>query len=567
MSEPLELDELNIDDLNELLEVYETRQAELTQLAGQATSWKDLQSNSLIGRVLQHVESQLDIANQDLAQQTAEVDVLIPEEETRVNLRKSFHSTLLSAFKFSFCILFLFLLIPAILEFLDGLAFSTPLSLGIYPLLGVAIPSIVLIIMLVLRSKYHKEVWPTRRILKYVLLSTLTGALVGTWPLVGPLVHLFVASTFFPSFLQVFSFALLWLLIVFTGAILKYHAGFREYYDSVTLAHAILAWASRGSLHIRTSIHRLNQISRQVTYWAEMLGLHLRKPWITNPHGEMDEGWAKSVGSFPPSIKVAEAIDQSPDGGPRPIAIERIIHRIALRESSRGWRKENFRNLLATAAKFSPSGLNFGDAIDRDTPASPNGSRAEVLKLVQNERFLAFLGDGLHDGIQSEVQDWILDEADLPVSVVQPGRRQDKNPSWDEHLVSVIGDVQAGSPPLANFAIQELHHQRGYANGVTSFVFAPSRVIRLLETENAGREIPAGLNLKALSSNSTRNIDLVLRLDIAGIEQQIDASHLHLPVVGSPERTSIIAKDACQKCGRRTCASLDGKSACDGSAV
>jgi len=548
--------EMYPEELNEEIKAAEQAQSVLTDFAGQVGTWYETQRLNVFGRLTNHIDEELKKAENDLNEQNQELNVdFIPDEQLRIDYRKKFHSTLLGRFRFNFAAAAALLGIPAIIDFLDGIKYWSPIGPAIYFIIGPAVSIGILIFVLVRRAKKGREKWPGKRMAKWLVLGLLAGLLISFWPLVGFWVRVGSKSSFMPSAWSILGVSIGWFLLTFVVALLKYHEKYRDYFDDIWKAHELLKWARNGSLNVRTSIRRLELTRKQVLYWADMLGAHLRNPWRVSKVESSNQDWQKFATSFPPSIRVAQAMESPEDGSRRPVGIERIINEIAAGESRKGWRKENFKLLLKTAPSYSATGAGLADNIDRDSPSAPNGSRDELDRLVRDEDFLTIIGSIKRESLIKSVQDKVLEAADLEVSAFQPGRGQRRVLNWDDHLSLAIDEQNLGAQPLADFAVRKEFLIEGYTNRVISFISGPSRIIRRVEA-NAEKGVPSDINLIELQVEGQRNIDLVLRLDIAGLEQVIPPKALALPISGDENFEAEDQAGYCYNCGMPDCVSL-----------
>lgn len=553
-----------------LLELQEERQeAEhnqntLIEFGASLAEWHSKQSNTLFGSLIGHIDSQVTKANIDLLAVNNQINVEIPDESERVELRRNFHRRLLKSLKFDLRLILFVVLFPRFVEFMDNLQFMTLLGPGIYPVAALGFFSTSAILVGLLRWRRGKVRWPGSRIAKWLVLSGLLSLVIAFWNLLSVLANLWLMSPFYPSIWHVVLFCLFWFIVTFIGAIFTYHAGFRRHWNSVTLARATLAWASRGSLHIRTAKHILLQSRKQVIYFAEMLGHHLRRPWVVT-HDSLDtERWNQMAANFPPAIKVAVAEEFTENGTERPQALRQIIDRIYAVASSRSWRKLNFQRLLDLATKENGGAIEFATAIDQDTPSTPNGSRNKLLGLVQDESYLKRVGSKQHDVMMKEVQKSLLETEEILVRRVKPQLGQPDVLNWDEHLESVIGDPAQGSPSLAQFAIDEMNRD-GWNDRVQTVIYGPTKLVEEIDLKSA-RKKDSTVELRPLDSKVQTGVDLVLRLDLAGVDRAIPALALRLPV------SQVSNHDAhdlarCGRCGRLNCESYLTGQPCNRSGI
>ena len=563
MSRRAELEQ-SLSELRIEREMSEQAQTSLIEFGANLAQWHAKQSNTLFGALLGHIDSQIGKANADLIAVNNQINVEIPDERERIDLRRAFHRRLLSSIKFDIRLILFVVLFPKFADFMDNVQYLTPLGPAIYPVAALGFFATCAIGVMLFRLRQGKARWPGRRIGKWLAIAGAVSLVIAFWSWLSLPVKLWLMSPFFPSIWQVLGFSLIWFVITFIGAILTYHAGFRKHWNSVTFARATLAWASRGSLHIRTARHMLMQSRRQVMYFAELFGHHLRRPWMINADSFDSERWAQMASKFPPAIKVALAVEQGEDGKERPTALRQIIDRIYAAASAKSWRKLNFQRLMKLATRENGGALEFATAIDQDTPSTPNGSRARLLELVQDDAFMLRVGTQKHDVMMKEVQKSLLETDEILVRRVKPQLGQPDVLNWDEHLVSVIGNPSMGSPSLAQFAVDEMSRD-GYTDRVQTVVYGPSKLISAVQAK-AQLKADSTVELRSLDAESQTGVDLVLRLDIAGIDKAIPASALRLPQT-NVAKSDDVDPSRCPRCGRLNCDSYRAGKECTWSGI
>ncbi len=558
-----ELLQANLAELeNERLNA-ERRQSQLMEFGNNLALWHAKQSNTLFGSLSTHLDEQIAQTDRDLAATKSEINVEIPDEAVRIDLRKAFHRRLMRTLSFDIRLILFVMLFPKAVEFLDNLQFATLLGVGIYPTVGASLFFSALMFVLLMRLRRGKVRWPGKRIAKWLVWAGIISIIISLWYFISPLAHIWMMSPFFPSIWQVLLFSLGWFIVVFLGAILTYHAGFRKHWNDIAFARATLEWASRGSLHIRGAKFLLTQNRKQVHYFATLFGVHLRKPWIVPETNFSDDRWVKLAAKFPPAIKVALAVEEGDGVNARPRVLNQIIDRIYETASARGWRKSNFDRVLESASRDMTVSLDFSTALDQDSPATPNGSRAKLLELVQNDTFMGKVGATKHSLMMREVQKSLLETEEILVRRVKPQLGQPDVLKWDEHLASVIGNPSMGSPSLAQFAIHELSRD-GHNDGVRTVIYGPKKLIGKLTSD--GQSAASTVELRAVNPAAQTGVDLVLRLDIAGIDKAIPASVLRLPV--SLGVSGDVQDDSrCPRCGRLDCSQFAAGIECTWSGI
>jgi cytochrome c biogenesis protein CcdA len=542
----------------------EIRHKQLTDFTMMVEDWYQRQKNTIFGQLIGRVDEQLALANADLAAQEKFVKPEIPNEADRIKYRKTFHLELLRRLRFNTTAILVFLLIPVIFNALDALGVLSIFGVAIYPLIGSAIFVLTILFVTIRRMRTSAEKWPPRKMATWIALGVAIAAIVAFWPAIGLFAKIAVKSGFFPSAFQVILAFLGWFLIGFIRAILKYHFNYKRYFNRISDAHAELAWRSKGTLHVRSAIRRLELVRQQIEYWSTVIGYHLRTPWKLEDKDELENKWAASATTFPVSVRIAQARGAFGSAG---ADMQKAIALVIQDQSRNGWRVANLDLYRSNASRFNhlPYQISW-DSIDADNPSAPNGSRKALLEFVKNEEFLLEHGIEKVSGLIPEVQNKILEAAELQVVAIGPNRGQATEQNWDQHLELSIGDPALGSPPLANFAFRPAHLNEGLNNAIVSLISGPQRLLNKVRAK-AGNRIPASVELIDTHDLNARNIDLVLRIDLAGVEKPISANAIWLPKAGDHFRTGQTDLSRCQKCGRRDCVSITSGAECQGSGV
>jgi hypothetical protein len=560
----LDIDSLNEEEILAQINESEIRQKQVTDFTMMVEEWYQKQKNTIFGQLIGRVDEQIAIANADLAAQEKFVKPEIPNEVDRIKYRKTFHSELLRRFRFNSSVIFAFLLIPVIFSALDAIGVLTLIGIAIYPILGAVIAVFTILFVVGRRFRTSSEKWPPRRMATWIAFGVAVAALVAFWPTIGLFAKIAVKSAFFPSAFQVILFFVGWFLLGFLRALLKYHLNYKKYFNRIADAHAELQWRSKGTLHVRSGIRRLELSRQQIEYWAIVMGYHLRTPWKLESKDAIENKWAALATSFPVSVRIAQARGVFGSEG---ADMQKAIALVMQDQSRNGWRVANLDSYRTNASRFNnlPYQINW-DSIDGDSPSAPNGSRKTLLDFVKNENFLLEHGIEKVADLIPEVQNKILEAAELQVVAIGPNRGQATEQNWDQHLELSIGDPALGSPPLANFAFRPAYLNEGLNNAIVSLISGPERLLNKVRSR-AGNKVPASVELIDTHDQSARNIDLVLRIDIAGVEKSISPNSIWLPKSGDHFRTESPDLSRCRKCGRRDCASLTGGSDCKGSGV
>ena len=566
MSESInqDIDSLNEEEVLAQINESENRQKQITDFNMMVEEWYRRQKNTIFGQLLGRVDDQIAVANADLVNQQQWVKPEIPNEEDRIKYRKTFHSEILRRFRFNSSIVLAFLLIPLIFSTLDAIGVLTLLGIAIYPILGSAIFITSILFVVVRRSRTSAEKWPPRRMATWIALGAAIAALVAFWPALGIFAKIAVKSAFFPSAFQVILIFVGWYLIGFLRALLKYHMNYKKYFKKISNAHAEIAWRSKGTLHVRSGIRRLELVRQQIEYWATVIGYHLRTPWKLESKDAIENKWAALAPSFPVSVRIAQAKGVFGSEG---ADMQKAIALVMQDQSRNGWRVANLDLFKSNASRFSnlPYKINW-DSIDGDSPSAPNGSRKTLLDFVKNENFLLEHGVEKVAELIPEVQNKILEAAELQVVAIGPNRGQAREQNWDQHLELSIGDPSLGAPPLSNFGFRPAYLNEGLNNSVISIVTGPERLLNKVRAKTVN-SLSGDVELIDTHDKSARNIDLVVRVDLAGVEKPISSESIWLPQAGDQYRAEISDMSRCEKCGSKDCESISSDSECQDSGV
>lgn len=566
IEDPMKEEILDVEALALAINEAEEKQKRLTDFSARLEQWHEARRETFMGRLVTHLDLELGRAHADLNEQNNFVLPIIPDEQERIEFRKDFHRKILGRFRFNFLGALFFVFLPRLLEMLGQLGTATPLGKNIYFILAPIVFSVILSVVIVRRVTKGKKIWPARRMVFWIIAAIVIGALIAVWPFFSVIISVIVSVFLVPFNSYVITALVSWFVITFTVAFLKYHAQFRSYYNKISDAHSVLDWRSGGSLHIRSSIRKLELLKSQTKYWAELIGHHIRNPWIMPTSQEIDSSWSNFSASFPPSIRIAQAMETMPVGGGRPPAVARRISSITESQTGAGWRWQQLDRLVTHSENFTKTGLPLKwDAVDMDTPSAPNGSRELLLLLAQNSDYLTHLGQEKINELIPIVQDGILESAEMQVAAFSPLRGQAEIANWDEHLANSIGEISQGSPPMAKFAIRLAYQPEGYNNDVISVIAAPSRLVSKLKRTHANVSTDS-IELVEASQEGVRNIDLALRIDLAGTRQGIPLEAVFLPEAYEGPGLVINPK-ICSNCGREDCSSLTSRTKCKVSGV
>jgi hypothetical protein len=523
-------DELELQKAEHLLEIQklESRQSELEEAATKLETWYQGQTNNVFGKLQSFVESELARARGALDSSENASMPSIPDDSQPVDARKNFHKKIRSRGFFNGGVVSFFFLLPVLIDFIDSLGFLTLLGPGIYPIVGVSVFIAVVLFVIIRRARKGNQRWPGKRIALWIFLAVAVSVVVGAWPVSGLIAKIVMNSGFVPNGYLALVIGLgLWLLS-FLNAMIKYFTEFEEYRIEVSSAHAALNEMQGGTLALRTDIRRLEVNLQQIRYWAEVLGLFFRKPWNVSNSGMGLDDWKNYGAIFPKSLRIGNAVEVDASGLDKPSEIKKLEDSVVADSTKKGWRLDDFNSLIRNSLRAPGNSATLTlDGLYLDSPASPNGYREKLLELVKSEKYLDILGGLKILEALPNVQDKILESADLQVAPYAPADGQNHLLKWDEHLMLAVGDLEIGARPLARFAIRDAHQPEGYNHDVAAFIAAPERLMNKMRQSKSANH--SSVTLIPSSAQTERNIDLVLRLEICGLAQVIPASAVILP--------------------------------------
>ena len=557
-----------IDDIHRI----EDELGELALTLGSLEQWQVEQSNNILGKLRSHVRSELERGKTVLSNFQGFKKPEYPSEEERINARKDFHSKLLKRLNRNLFLGLFFALIPVFFGLLDSIGASGPISKLIYPALGllILIPSIV--VPLVLGSRRKKKGLPAKNTAKWIAVGVLIAPLIAFWPIIGFLAKFITGSSWFPALWQVILGATILMFITFIRAVLIYAKRLGDFEDDIKMAYSVLESRKGGAIKIRSSIKRLELLLQQLAEWDYIIGLYVRRPWIVKDKQLEAAAWEKDAAKLPKSIRFANALETS-DGPVNPV--RKTINEIVNRESSNGWRVVGFAKFISSATNFEeiPNALTWS-GIDQDNPITPNGSLKRLRNLVESDQYLEMVGDSRVDSLVPAEQDRILAKAELEVKAVAPSKGQPEVTTWDEHLLHVVGNLRDGEPPLAPFAVKSAYSPEGITtNNIVSYVIGPERLVIELQKTYENR-ITKNTHLVASENTGNRHIDIVLRMDFAGLNPTegsvASATTIDPDFVLWPGDSNGIAVDepvaeqvkVCSNCGRTDCPGATSRAKC-----
>lgn len=636
LEERITLDESATQDtVSQLLIEIAQERNHLEDFVGNLSPWYTIQENNIFGALFKHLDKQIAMANMDELSHNENIDPKVPTDEVRINLRKKFHSRVLRSLRFNAGGVFILIFLPVFFDFLDNAQFLTPLSIGIYPILAVATFVVVLTFVIVrailsrakkrLKKSYdniieasqvynstevaspnrsidegkpgknlgEKELedsskgnqkkrtfkrrvtplWSWKRITGWILTSFGLSALVFFWPVTGIFAKILYKAPFFPSGWQIIIGALVIFISRFIYSILNYYVHYRElYFKPANRAWKKIYWASRGLLIIRSDKKRFEIMKSQLQYWHRVYGQLLRKPWSANVAESIHRANLGIASAFPPTVKVAQALDASADDSVAVTRLESIEQSLYHSLTSTGWRKihfeqyfRNYRNMR----DFSPAAKAIAKNLDSITPATSEALADEFETLVSNSNYLEFIAGKKLINELKNIQSQILKTGDLRVAILRPIRDQDGVRDWDLHLKSILvdetkvsdsgsnRDESLGILPSERFQAWSFSKAANIsalespAEKLFSYVLVPERI----EQEIKGAAKPDEVEIERIEESEDKSIDIVLRIDIVGVKGDVKAIDVRLPKI---EPLTASEATVCEECRSSVCQSFTG---------
>jgi hypothetical protein len=618
MDNQLNLEGMNESELRDLENNMKNRRERLDTIAGSLGSWCDMQENNIFGSVLKHVDSQIAMAKADEDAHVETVSISVPSDEVRIGLRKLFHSRVLRSLRFNLSAAVILLFLPIFFDFLDSVQFLSPLSIAIYPIIAgilFLLVTITVIVRAILSRGKHKvrkyrdqfilaakqaeeevkgkepggreadplaseiesfeesdpkvgkkvkPLWGWKRILLWLLGGAGFSALVAFWPVTGIFVKIFYQAPFFPSGWQIIGAALALFLFRFIFAIIDYYLNYRVlYFKPAISAWKAVNWASLGLTNTRHDRRRLEIVRQQIVTWHRIMGTLLRKPWVVDSNLALQNSNFEMASSFPPSIKVASALDSSSDDHIARNRLKKIETEILNHETVTGWRLAHFKKYLQDQEMmkdFTISAKAIAGELDDVTVGSSDALILEFERLIRDENFLRSIGAAKLRENLSDIQSKILHTGNLMVRTTHPSKPGGDVAEWDSHLRSVLVDqvARSNSSSLSNsseLAIENLQdwafrkearHSNDHTAKVFTYVSAPARLSGSLSNSRGYQN-----QIESSDQTADKSIELVLRMDIVGLTDFLSVRDLLMPEQSAATRR-------CPHCGEHGCARMAG---------
>ncbi len=544
------------------LEILMDRRARLVDFDSFLKTNLNSFKNSFFYKLIGLIDSEVSRAQADSVASSISLEDQLDKEDKFIGFRKRFHKSVGRRFVTYALPILLILGFSWVTDLLDSLAFATPWGLLIYPLIGFGAFGLVLGIVLRNQRKKGKLLWPAKRVAKWLVLSGILALSISFWPVVSIAIFWILRLAVWPSkFVAVVALSALF-LIVFLQAILKYHFDYRDYFDKLQVLAVRVKWASEASVRAHHELARLRIQRQQVIDWLVILSRHAYTPWRLLDAPQADSKWNLLASNLPISMHVGQAVDVKSEAGSWSIQMSRMVNSTIESLTEPGWRSRALDTLIEESEKFRGTARAIDwEALDLDTPVSPNGSRAELLRLLQDEDFLGHIGDLNVESKRRDVERSLLDAAELRVTDISakgPQGSAESEYEWDQFLSLPMGDLSFGSPALAKFAFTEKLQLDGHHANVESWVFVPSRIAKRIA--ESGQKIPKQTKLISSSRNEGHEFDLIVRIDVSGITTGIPLGALRVASFETYQETESLHLETCVYCGSPHCPRLTNPS-------
>jgi len=565
--------EPSIEEIETNLLNLESKREKLATVDAELAEWYAEQQFNIFGYTIKHLDEQLKAATLAKDSYKGIQEIQIPQDSERIALRKTFHSRVLQSLRFNITWPSILILLPFFFDFLDRINLLSPLGPLTYPFVAAIFLTVALLFIglrtFFARKKWNKansssepkirdivqqgkldnvqnEVfqpvvskptlktekkearklarqkqgpWPTSKVLKWVSGSLLLATLIFFWPVAGNFAKIIYKAPFFPSGWQVLLAALGIFVTRFLFALASYYRGYVNFENSLKTAVAEVEFARGRAFKIRKSIQRFELLINEFFWWNKVMGIHLRQPWLIEDSSS-GKGSRKSLGeSFPKSLLLAHALDDSAQDELARIKYENYRVSIYDEETRRGWRQRNFEKFYETdevLGKYVVDGKRLSESIAKSTlqPNTPYG--AVLAELLTNEEYLKHIGEEKQEIHLKKTQKSILSDGGLHVEVDQPGLTEPLIRTWDDHLKVIV------KSPLTNDFVRSVMtiwgltteaHTEGHNKDVKTYVSGPRGLIERMKLE-LGDEGSKSVVWRAGDNDEIRVVDLLQRVDL-----------------------------------------------------
>jgi len=548
--------------------------------------WVGRFDRSFQWKLQQALDRQLTQAKRDLTAYEASAKNVQEFEPGRlVQLRKRFHRSAGIFFFLSLPLALLVVLLPILFRIpkLDALeTFYDPrLSAPIIILTVVAVIGTVLLV----RRGLGKDTVKNSTIVKWVAAAVLIGLVILVLPalqeMIRQVVIPFLEQHRVAILLAIVAAVTLWTVI----SLAVYHQGWSTYRRGVATQLAKLVAVIDGYVESRQEVHRLELLHEQTNEWLRILAHALYRPWATDPEWEFGRPKGSQFQDFPFALRVAEVEDPV---GAKSAELERII---ASKLLVQGWRADAFKDLVTqvgverglAADAFSVASL------DKDLPHQTNNTRNVMRTTLEDAANVT--GEGgdappksrfLIEVARSRLLELIEQTQSVALSAARPNVRQivfdplehvaldsgtvtdgDQSQNWDGFLKESLGAEEIAQPPLSILNFTPEGQMEKVGETPTTYILIPQRLAGALPEEGY-----QGIQMVPVSDNSSRPVEIIARIDVAG---SMEGSRIRLltkterlPRESGPGATGAMpGQNLCRTCFDPTCpASVDAAKSC-----
>lgn len=520
-------------------------------------SWRADISRSYVWKVQQTMDAQLDAAKADLVMHEASVNGLQPLDEGRLlTLRKKFHRTLGRSFWWTF--------VAAVLTTLIANLDKVPRQDWLSPLYNPQTSGPILVSALILlgglatlvRRFIGKEILTKGRIVKFCIWLAVIAIVIFVLPLVWNDLNDKIVPWFKTHYWEIISGLATAFLLAVLGALVSYYSGWTVFRRDVQKQLHDLKAVIDGYVKTQQEVGRLGILYKQTTDWLEILANALYRPWKTNPDWGTSREFSKHFETFPHSLRVALASENS---GAEMAALENAI---ASRLLVQGWRNRAFEDLVTEvgASMGMVNGSFSVENLDHDLPHQTNNSRALLKKYLQhsahpeqaaeiskqnvadsaaglapNDDYLVSVArarlldliDKTQSQLLSQTRPRVEQIIDDPLSDFRADtsgvHEHDSTQNWDEFLNLSLGGESVEQVPLGALSFTTRGRTARAGQDPKTYILVPKRLGEALPHIAS----PEKVEVQLVGDDKPRPVEIMARLDVAGPVDFLDLALLH----------------------------------------
>lgn len=546
--------------------------------------WVGRFDRSFQWKLQQTLDRQLTQAKQDLTAYEASAKNVQDFEPGRLaQLRKKFHRSAGIFFFFAFTLAFWVVLLPILFRIpkLDALeTFYDPrLSAPVIILTVVAVIGTVLLV----RRGLGKDIVKNSTIVIWVagLIGIVILVLPALQEMIRQVVIPFLEQHMVATLLAIVAAVTLWTVI----SLAVYHQGWSTYRREVATQLAKLVAVIDGYVESQQEVHRLELLHEQTNEWLRILAHALYRPWATDPEWEVGRAKESQFQDFPFALRVAEVEDPV---GAKSAELERII---ASKLLVQGWRADAFKDLVSqvgVARGLAADAFSVA-SLDKDLPHQTNNTRNVMRTTLEDAaNVTAEGGDAppksrfLIEVARSRLLELIEQTQSVALSAARPNVRQivfdplehvaldsgtvtdgDQSQNWDGFLKESLGAEEIAQPPLGILNFTPEGQMEKVGETPSTYILIPQRLAGALPEEGY-----QGIQMVPVSDNSSRPVEIIARIDVAGSMEgsriRLLTNTQRLPRESGPGATGAMpAQNLCLTCFDPTCpASVDAAKSC-----